>query len=394
MSVTVDGPDWTDVLRRSRRARRRVRVLQAAGVLAAVAAGVASAYALGHPVIDFTKAQPAGMRQVNEFGSMEVVAPRGMAPGVLPHQTRRITSVRIDGKLRTLYLAPTKRGGFCFEWGFIGGCRADRHDKNATHIETGGLDGAHGLEILEGSFFQANGDRLVLTFKNGATADVPFTWVTAPISAGFYLYRIPDSHRAEATRAVSLALYDKYGKLLDRQPVMAGESPLSSAAHVKGFPVLMLPRDGIWAKAVQLFDVRDAKGARQGLWVMPKRGGGSCYVFNGGSGCRPTSLPKRFQMELGFSGTRLCCLVAKRIARVEARIQDGARISLHPREGYLLWPIPASHWPLGHRIVALVGYDAAGRAVTRSKLPSPTDQRGIYPCKEPKNLGFGVKECV
>ena len=27
---------------------------------------------------------------------------------------------------------------------------------------------------------------------------MPFTWVTAPINAGFYLYRIPDAHRLGA----------------------------------------------------------------------------------------------------------------------------------------------------------------------------------------------------
>src|SRR4051794_24452719 len=167
MSVTVDGPDWADVLRRSRRATNRVRAVQAAAVLAVVVTGVASAYALGHPVIDFAKAKHAGTRQVNDFGSMEVAAPRGMAPGVLPHQTRRITSVLIDGKLRTLYVAPTKQGGFCFEWYPGGGCRANRHDKYASHIDPGGLYGAHALEVLEGTFMQSNGDHLTITFKDG-----------------------------------------------------------------------------------------------------------------------------------------------------------------------------------------------------------------------------------
>ena len=395
MSVTVDGPDWADVLHRSRRARRRIRSLQIVGGFAVVAAGVASAYALGHPVIDFAKAKHAGTRQVNDFGSMEVAAPRGMAPGVLPHQTRRITSVRIDGKLHTLYVAPTKRGGFCFEWSRLGGgCRADRHDKYASHIDPGGLEGAHGLQVLEGSFFQSSGDRLTMTFKDGATVDVPFTWVTAPISAGFYLYRVPDGHRSEATRAVSLALYDANGKVLDREAIIAATPFTGGIVRVKGFPALELPRDGIWAKATMLFDLRAPKGQRVGLWEMPKRGGGTCYVTNSGTGCRPATLPKRFQMELGFTGPELCCIVANRIVRVEARFQDGSRVSLYPKHGFLIWPIPAANWPLGHRIVSLVGYDTRGRAVARSKLAAPADQRGIYPCKKPKSLGYGVKECV
>jgi hypothetical protein len=235
---------------------------------------------------------------------------------------------------------------------------------------------------------------LTVTFKDGDTAEVPFTWVTAPISAGFYLYRVPDAHRAVGTRAVSLALYDKDGKLIDREPIVGGMTPFSGVVHVKGFPTLMLPHGGIWAKAVQLFDLRAPNGARVGLWSMPKRGGGTCYVTNSSEGCPPATLPRRFLIELGFNGDTLCCLVANRIARVEARFQDGARSSLYPKHGFLIWPIPEAHWPLGHRIVALVGYDASGRAIARGKLAAPADQRGIYPCKKPKNLGYGVKECA
>jgi hypothetical protein len=394
MSVAFDGPDWPDVLRRYHRVRRRRVTYQLSVLLALAVAGIASAYAFGHPIVDFGSAPKAGLRQVRDFGSLQVTAPRGMAPGVLPHQARRITTVRIDSKPHVLYVAPTKRGGFCYEWTRLGGgCRADRHDRFAARLDAGGLVGAHGLEVLEGSFFQANGDRLTLRFNDGASVDVPFIWVTAPIDAGFYLYRVPDAHRSAATRAVSLALYDKNGKLIDREPIQGGEPLVGPVAHVHGYSELMLPRDGIWSRSRQLFALRAPNGQRVGLWVMPKRGGGECFVTNSGSGCRPASLPPGFQIELGFYGDRLCCLVGRRIVRVEARFQDGARISLYPKEGYLIWPVPAEHYPLGHRLVALVGYDAAGHVVGRGKVPSPADQRGIYPCTKPKNLGYGVKQC-
>ena len=401
LSHGPDDGDWGDVLQRSRRAVRRRRSLEAAIVLAAAVVGVASAYALGHPVIDFGKAAHGSQRQVNDFGSMQVGAPRGMAPGVLPHQTRRITSVRIDGKVHTLYVAPTKAGGFCDEWSNLGGgCRANRHDKWSSKLDTGGMVGPHGLVVLQGSFFQSAGDRLTMRFKDGATADVPFVWVTAPIDAGFYLYRVPDAHRTAATRAVSLTLSDKDGKLIDREPIMGGEgSPFQETAHrLPGFGELSAPKDAIWSKRTQLFDLRAPNGARVGLWVMPKRGGGRCFVTNTGSGCtfhaaRPAS-GKLPLINLGFNGDRLCCGVSQKVTRVEARFQDGARISLFPKQGYLVWPIPSDHYALGHRIVALVGFDASGRAIAREKLPAPADQRGIYPCKKPKNLGYGVTECA
>lgn len=395
MSVTLDGPDWADVLRRSRRATHRLRAVQAAAVLAVVVAGVASAYALGHPVIDFAKAPHAGSRQVNDFGSMEVVAPRGMAPGVLPHQTRRITSVRIDGKVHRLYVAPTKKGGFCFEWsGLGGGCRADRHDRYASHIDPGGLEGRHGLQVLEGSFFQSGGDRLTMTFEDGATAEVPFTWVTAPIAAGFYLYRVPDAHRSAATRAVSLALYDKGGKLLDREPITAPDFPNQRVAHLAGFAPIIVPNGGIWSEHKLLFDERDPRGNRVYLFVMPKVDGGKCVTSNGEVGCLPAGPWHGPLIQLGFSTDRICCDVSSRVARVEARFQDGARVLLYPKEGFLIWPIPSAHYALGHRLVALIGYDPAGRPIGRGQVLKPADQRGIYPCKKPKNLGYGVKQCA
>jgi hypothetical protein len=399
-SLLVHGPDdgdWNDVRRRSRRSLRRRRGGEVAAALAVAVVAVASAYALGHPVVDFGKAQHGSLEQVDEFGSMQVGAPRGMAPGVLPHQARRITAVRIDGKVHVLYVAPTKQGGFCADWSnFGGGCRANRHDRFASKLDAGGAIGPSGLTVLQGSFFQPAGDRLTMSFKGGATEDVPFTWVTAPIDAGFYLYRVPDAHRQAATRPVSLALYDRDGKLLDREPIIGGEPLVGPVVRVKGFPPLMLPRGGIWARAKQLFDLRAPNGARVGLWAMPKRGGGECFVTNTGSGCgSPASRTVNAPLiQLAFNGDRLCCTVAPKIARVEARFQDGARISLSPKEGYLVWPIPSGHYALGHRLVALVGYDAAGRAITRGKLPKPADQRGIYPCKKPKNLGYGVKECA
>lgn len=388
------GPDWVDVVHRARRAGRARRALEFASLLALIVVGIASAYALGHPVIDFGSAKHAGVHEVDEFGSMQVAAPRGMAPGVLPHQTRRITVVRVDGKAHTLYVAPTRAGGFCYEWsGLGGGCRANRHDKYASHIDPGGLIGRNGLIVLEGSFFQANGDRLTMTFKDGATADVPFVFVSAPISAGFYLYRVPDSHRQAATRPTSLALFDKNGRLLDRERIQGSELPRQTAVHLAGFPTIIVPHGGIWSKRALLFDERDPKGNRVYLFSMPKSGGGTCVTSNGEVGCLPGGPWRGPLIQLGFSTDRLCCDVAPSIARVEARFQDGVRVSLYPKRGFLIWPIPADHWALGHRLVALVGYDATGRLVAHGRIPKPVDQRGIYPCKKPKDLGYGVKQC-
>jgi hypothetical protein len=148
---------------------------------------------------------------------MEVAAPRGLAPGVRPHEARRITSVRFDGKAHTLYVAPTKSGGYCYVWTDLGGgCRA-RHDRIAKSVYTGGEVGPNGLTVLETSFLQSAGERLVMRFRDGPTADVPFVWVSAPIAAGFFSYDIPAAHWNARHRLVSVTLYAAGGRRLGRQ---------------------------------------------------------------------------------------------------------------------------------------------------------------------------------
>ena len=123
---TRDDSDWLDVQRRVRRSSRR-RKLTIALIAAAAVLIVAPAFALRGTIIDFFSADPAPAHIVRDFGSLEVGAPPGMAPGVDPQQARKVASFPFDGKQHVLYVAPTKGGGFCQSWtNAFGGCRATR----------------------------------------------------------------------------------------------------------------------------------------------------------------------------------------------------------------------------------------------------------------------------
>ena len=123
LSRGPDDGDWNEVRRQASRGRRRRQASVMFALVGAVAVVIASAYAFGHPIIDFGSAPKGPEKVVNDFGSLEVGAPAGMAPGVLPEEARRITAVPIDGKEHVLWVAPTKQGGFCESWSqFIGGC--------------------------------------------------------------------------------------------------------------------------------------------------------------------------------------------------------------------------------------------------------------------------------
>jgi hypothetical protein len=404
-----DG-DWGDVVFRARRGRRR-RALGLAGLATVVLAGVASAFALTRPTVDFGSA-PKGPEVVVDFGRLNVISPKQLAPSVIPGEARRITTAAVHDKTFTLYVAPTDRGGFCWLWKNLGGgCRTNRTDDVATRIGGGGRVGRYGMDTLEGAFLHADAARLVVTYADGERADIPFVWVTEPIDAGFYLFDVPASHERKGREAVSLTLFDRGGSALATTEVIRGEEPDLGRGHrVPKFGPLLVPKDAVYAKRELLFDVALGPYRHMGLWVAPKRGdGGTCYWSNRSSGCVPVEgFPRptpeflarypelkdaALLMGLGASGGNpvvLCCTVDEAVARVELRYQSGTRESVTPKRGYLLVVLPPEHYPPGRRLEEIVAYDASGKVVGRK--PFSTDGR-LYPCDDSKDVGYGVKRC-
>jgi hypothetical protein len=396
LSTGPDDSDWNDVRRRAKQGRRRRQASVTLVLAGAVVLLVASAYAFGHPIVDFRSSPKGPPKVVDDFGSLEVGAPAGMAPGVVPEEARRITSVQIDGKKHVLWVAPTKQGGFCESWSqFIGGCRADRHDAFAKHIEVSGTQ-----DVLAGSFFQDSGSRLELEYADGTTDEIPFVWVTAPIEAGFYLFRVPDAHRVDGHRPKSIRLLDDNGKVVAEEPIPFAQAaaPDLVTRSLPGYPPLSVPAEALWDQREQLFDVRADDNAHLGLWVAPERGGGTCFWFNQGMGCthgNPRAVPPPRALDLGLSsgGTHITLAgeVGHDVATVQVRFADGDRAELTPRRGYLLWPLPSRHYAVGTRLVELIGLDAQGQQVASRKMSS--DQRGVYPCAKPRDYGYGVSMC-
>ena len=277
----------------------------------------------------------------------------------------------------------------------LGGCRADRDDAFAKHIDVGGTQ-----DVIAGSFFQDSGSKLELEYADGATDEIPFVWVTAPIDAGFYLFRVPDAHRVDGHRPTSIRLLNDDGKVLAEETVPFEQAaPPALVTHdLPGYPGLSVPAEALWDNREQLFDLSADDGTHLGLWVAPERGGGTCFWFNQGMGCthdNPRANPRPQALDLGFSGApthvTICCDVGRDVAKVEVRFEDGDRAELTPQRGYLLWPIPARHYPVGTRLVELLGFDDRGHKIASRKMP--TDQRGLYPCTKPKDYGYGVSMC-
>jgi hypothetical protein len=191
-------------------------------------------------------------------------------------------------------------------------------------------------------------------------------------------------------------------------PDIGGDALPYQTHRIPGFGLVSVPPHAIYEQRELFFDVEVGPHRRLGLWVAPSREGGTCFWTTSRSGCvrgetpRPTpeflaAHPELKDaaplMGLGGSGgnpVTLCCTVDEAVARVELRYQDGGRESVTPRRGYLLVVLPAERYAPGHRLETIVAYDAGGKVIGRK--PFPTDGR-LYPCDNPKDVGYGVKRC-
>ncbi len=375
------GPSGHRIRRRlhPRRAPRR-RFLVAAVALLAVVLVAAAAYALSRTVVDFGSAPKAPEKVVVDFERMDLGAPPGMASKVLPHETRRITSVVMDGEAHVLWVAPTAKGGFCEVWsGLLGDCRQER--ERGLDVSVGSTRDGTSAAVLAGSFFDGAGERIEVSFADGTSSEIPFVWVTEPIEAGFYLYRVPDANRVHGRRPVSVTLFDAAGDVLRRSAVtdVAATTP----------PPPPKPRS---SSGRPLFDWR-LGGRRLALWATPGPNGTTCMRAHLGAsertGCSPVgqAAPIALLGVAGPSPVTLCCEVGAAVTRVRADFQDGDRIELAPKHGYLLWPIPVRHYPAGHRLEHLVAYNAAGQVLAQREIPTGDY---VYECAKPnppKGLG-------
>lgn len=226
--ATPDKGDWLDVRRRARRSRVRKAALVLAAAIAAI---LVAAPAVGLPrvVVDWIGAELAPQDTQVEFQQLVGGAggPLQFDPRVIPNAARNITTVEHEGKGHVLWVAPTARGGFCFNWtGAFGGCFADRVPPRVPEPRgdlkpflLGATWGGNSRGVTEvgGSLLAPETDRLTLEYVDGSETDIPVVWVSAPIDAGFYLYFLPPEHRGPEHEAAALVAKDHDGMVLARQ---------------------------------------------------------------------------------------------------------------------------------------------------------------------------------
>ena len=223
--------DWADVLGRAgvvRAARRRRLALVAAFGAAALAAVLVAtpARALVRDVLPFWNQPSASQPDQRAFAEMNVGAPPGMSPDVVAGDTREVAHGTFGGMSRTLWVAPTKDGGFCFLWSpGGGGCNSGTHRialgwtaLSATRANVQGSQDA-GFEWVTGFAMTPSVSDVVIRFSDGASVHPNVTWVSAPINAGFFAYDVPSNEQSTSDHVTEIDAYDSNGNLVKSDPI-------------------------------------------------------------------------------------------------------------------------------------------------------------------------------
>ena len=63
---------------------------------------------------------------------------------------------------------------------------------------------------------------LRVNFSDGSSAQVPLTWVSAPINAGFYAYDVPQDEQTSTTHVVSVEVVGTNGTTVTTVKTISG----------------------------------------------------------------------------------------------------------------------------------------------------------------------------
>jgi hypothetical protein len=319
-----DDSDWTEIRRRASR-RRMARVALPIAAALTVVAVAAPASGLHEPIIEFVNGEPAPERVRNDFQTFDSGAPPGMAPGVIPGESRRIMTARLSDGAHTLWVAPTKAGGFCTYWsGMTGGC--DRLGTVPLSVTYGGVP-----FVITGHASADYVDSVEVRFGDGSVERPDVTWVGRPIDAGFFAYEASDGRVPE--NVVGL---DADGSVVTTHPVAPGhrEGLLSDALLDEKTELRSIEAGGGTARLLSAptrYEGRCAWVEYLGERFPAARCGAKGYAWKEGVGLGTVSLGGETFL-LGTAGPRF--------APLEVRLAGDRRIAVEPIEDVVFAKIP------------------------------------------------------
>jgi hypothetical protein len=236
----ADTGNWDEIIRRAdsapqpsasellpsgpHRFRGRRGFLLAAAVVLLIVLFATPAFGLQHLVLDligrknvtFSKAAPAPNEIKKQFADLGIGAPPRNALHVLAGQARNAGTLSVNGKQATLWIAPTKDGGYCYDFGGSGGCHQTRGQHPAAPVSVGWAikQPRSGRPVIiggSGEVYAGAVARLELVYADATRKPIPFIWVSRPIAAGFFVFGIPAGERP-----VAVVAYNKASRIVAR----------------------------------------------------------------------------------------------------------------------------------------------------------------------------------
>ena len=166
--------------------------------------------------VTFSEVEPAPRGTLD---GMDDGAPAGMESGVIADQARRIMEVELaDGQTDVLFVAPTRKGGFCLAWSHQGGCWADRtlYERKRLLIGGGHSGSPRMATRVTGEVIAPGTHSVDVVYEDGAKETVRLVWVSEPINAGFFSHNVPAERRESGRRPVAVIARGGSGKEIAR----------------------------------------------------------------------------------------------------------------------------------------------------------------------------------
>jgi len=189
-------------------------VLVAAVLAVAVAA---PAVAITTNIVSFEESPRVSPPEQRLFSELVAEgAPPQMDPQVVPFSARYVTSFARGTQTVDLWVAPTRKGGFCYSFTeFTAGCRATRTVNVGNAIVTSGeirpwlIDAttyrpSEGSppRVAAGSILSSSPASLFAEYRDGHAVEVPVRWISPPINAGFFFLKVEDGSELSGLEAL------------------------------------------------------------------------------------------------------------------------------------------------------------------------------------------------
>ena len=237
LADTRDDGNWAEVVARARAARRhrrRVPIAIAAVLASAVVVESPATGVVGRIVRLFDRAEAPPQVVVESFARWS--GPQFRAR-VQAGQAIKVLEARVAPSTTwTLWVAPTKDGGFCTS---TGSCYARDFHYERIGVDVGlfgrvAPDGEilSGPVVLSGETTNGKAHSLALRFQDGERRSIPLVWVGKPVATAFFVYGVPERHWRQGHLPTTITLLGADGDELDTREIHGlttrGSFPLPS----------------------------------------------------------------------------------------------------------------------------------------------------------------------